>query len=118
MLRSQNLGLSGTMRRGRSLDRHTAPDYQSPATAIKALAGLRIPSQAPMRHILSIIGWASLLICWALYGERRTLCARAHGRPERFWRAWVAVFDWLLRGREPCHCRAEAERYPQEKRRC
>lgn len=66
------------------------------------------------RALISAIGWASLLICWGLTGKRMTLCALAYRRRHRslFWRAWCAVFDWLLKHRHPCgHCEHEHRAY-------
>lgn len=64
------------------------------------------------RSVIWLIGWGSLLACWLLFREWRTLCARAHGRPEAFWRAWVRAFDWLLRWLgDDCHCERQARQW-------
>lgn len=70
-----------------------------------------------MRVLIWTIGTASLLACWAVTGRRQTICAYAYRRRHRsrFWRAWVACFDWLLRHRHPCgHCMHESRTYHGE----
>ncbi|GAA4218682.1 hypothetical protein GGQ68_002525 [Sagittula marina] len=64
------------------------------------------------RYAAPAIEWTSVEIHWLIYRDRSmSLCARAWVyREHLFWRAWVAVFDTLLLGYEPDHCRASAER--------